>query len=303
MTFSGKSTIRISLYLLLLAVPGIAHGESFNEVYEVVKKAIDTGEDAVDTANRALDTLDEFKDIAKDVADLISTTAKVYQPLRKMDVLKLWLSEVPRSTIIEVIQRRKCGFEISADEIIYLKSKKMNSQIIRAMVKHSIFQSACRQIQLNNESRQRVKMQRVTGINFDRLFATYLSEKHTREIAFADYAYGKKITETNVGMGLTIAGATLNATGGVLGPVFISRNKGGAAAAVMIPTLTVGTSLLIPGLVLWIRGYLQSERIFDFIEQHEKSGTARSGFQFAGVSPLFFGDEHMTRSFVVTFQF
>ncbi len=38
MIFSGKLIIRIGLYLLLLAVPGIAHAESFNEVYDVSKR-------------------------------------------------------------------------------------------------------------------------------------------------------------------------------------------------------------------------------------------------------------------------
>ncbi len=86
------------------------------------------GEDAVDTVNRALDKIDESTDIAKDVADPIGTTAKVYQPLRKIDVLKLWQSEVPRTTIIEVIQLRKCGFEISPDEIIEQHEKSGNAR-------------------------------------------------------------------------------------------------------------------------------------------------------------------------------
>ncbi|MBN2343910.1 MAG: hypothetical protein JXX29_17220 [Deltaproteobacteria bacterium] len=251
--------------LCALIVPMPSHADSFRDVYDVVKKALDAGEDAVDTANRALDTIDELQDIAEDIRQLLDTEIKEHTPLRKEDVMKLWLSDVPKSTIIELIKRRKCGFEITPDEIIYLKSKKMSNKIIQAMVKYSIYQSACQRIQLSSQSKQRVEMQRATGIDFSALFASYLSQHNYTEISFADYTYGKKITETNVGMGLAIAGGILNLIGGVLGPFLISKDRHGAAAAVMIPTLTVGTSLMTPGIVLWIRGNRQSNRIYDWM--------------------------------------
>ena len=305
MVFFKRLYFPLNMFLCVLVLPTIVNAQSFNEVYDVVKKAIDTGEDAVDTANRALDTIDELKDIARDIQELISTEVKEYRPLSKVDVMKLWLSDVQTSIIVEVIKRRKCGFEISPDEIIYLKSKKMNNKIIKAMAKYSIYESACQRIQLSHQSKQRVDLQRVTGIDFDKLFASYLTESKYDEMTFADYAYGKKITENNVGMGLTIAGGILNTAGGILGPVLISKNRNGAAIAVMIPTLTVGTSLLIPGLVLWIRGYRQSERIYDFIEQHVKRSKQKSGIQFVGVSPVFIKNKNRstTGAAAVTFQF
>ena len=295
--------ILFSVSIVSTIVPSIAFGQSFNDLYKTVKKAIDTGEETVDTANQALDKVDEITDIAKEIKRLIDAEVKEYQPLTKADVMKLWLSDVPRSTIIEVIKRRKCGFEISPDEIIYLESKQMSKKIIQAMVKHSIYQSACRRLQLNHQSKQRVNLQRVTGIDFDGMFATYLAQNKFNDLSFADYAYGKKITETNVGMGLTIAGGILNATGGVLGPWLISKQKNSAAIAVMVPTLTVGTSLLIPGLVLWIRGHLQSERIYDYIDKNINAASRRHKIRFAGLSPVITNDNCSTRTVMATFVF
>lgn len=303
MSFVTKQYLWLSVFLCVSIIPTVVSADTFNEVYKTVKKAIDTGDEAVDTANRALDTVDELTDIAKDIKKLISKEVKQYQPLSKADVMKLWLSDVSRSTIIEVIKRRRCGFEISPEEIIYLESKKMDNKIIRAMVKYSIYQAACQQIQLSNQSRQRVHMQRVTGIDFDDMFAGYLSHNKFSEMSFADYAYGKKITENNVGMGLSIAGGILDAVGGVLGPLFISQNKNIAAMSVMIPTLTVGTAMLIPGLILWIRGHLQSERIYDFIEQHLSNGKKRTGVEFAGVSPVLIKNKNTTGAVFFTFRF
>lgn len=288
----------LSIFVLGLCTANDVCAQTFDEVFDKVNKGIDSADKALDTTDKAIDTADKLNDFANGLFGSPKSKKKKQkkglQPLTKEEIVKMWLAKVSSPIIVKAIEKRKCDFYVEPDEIIYLKNKGFDDAIITAMIEHSIHGKTVAPL---DHVQERITLEKATDIRFGRYYRTYVRREIYEEMSFTDYAYAETRKERNMGLGLTIAGGILAATGAILGPLFILNDNDVAAISVMVPTLTLGVMFLGPGIPFLARGNSRLYKLETVISNRPHS------IKLAGISPLITMDKTAAPGAMVRFSF